>query len=101
MTRNLQVEKATPSVVPLRKRKRDGSEYRRRPEVEEALALLVQLSASEVARRARIEERDHPDYLPSECVLYFVRRLDPQDEEGALQDLFKILRHRVLKAVPV
>lgn len=101
MTRKPQANQVTPSVAPLRKRKRDGSEYHRRPEVEERLALLVQLPAREIARRASIEDASDPDYLPSECVLYFVRRLDRHHDEAALHDLFKILRARVSKAVPV
>jgi DNA-directed RNA polymerase specialized sigma24 family protein len=101
MTQDADGTRATLSIAPLRKRKLDGSEYHRRPEVEEALALLLQLPTSEVVRRASIVETDHSDYVPTECVLYFVRRLDSRDDEEALHDLFKILRQRVLKAVPV
>ncbi len=82
--------------------KPDGTPYERPKEVEEALAGLSRLPASELVRRAGIEETDHPDYVPSECVLYFVRRPSSfGDDENALHDLFVTLRERVLQAVPV
>jgi RNA polymerase sigma factor (sigma-70 family) len=101
MNRNLAAKPATASVALLRKLKPDGSAYDRRTEVEAELILLVQLPPSEVALRAKIEDASHPGYLPTECLVYFVRRLDPHKDSSALHDLFNILRQRVLKAVPV
>lgn len=100
MNQNLATNPATP-VAPLRRLMPDGSPYYRRPEVEEALAVLVQLPPTEVASRAKIKDTDHRDYLPTECVLYFIRRWDPIKDGSAFHDLFNILRQRILRAVPV
>ena len=61
----------------------------------------MQLPASELVRRARIEQAEDPDYVPSECVLFFVRRPSIGDDETVFHDLFVVLRQRVLRAVPV
>jgi hypothetical protein len=100
MTQNFDTEKVTPSIAPLRMRKPDGSPYCRPKETEAALAILLQLPASELLARARIEDSENSDYVPSECVLYFVRRPTFNDE-SVHRDLFIILRNRVLRAVPV
>ena len=70
MTQNVERKRATPPVAPLRMRRPDGTPYERPKEVEQALAGLLQLPASELVRRARIEQAEDPDYVPSECVLF-------------------------------
>src|SRR5690349_11611163 len=91
---------ADSKVAPLRKQKPDGTKYRRPAEVRDTLAILLDLQPLEVAARARVADPESPDYVPSECVLYFVRRLDAEKHAGALRDLFEALRKRVLRAVP-
>lgn len=99
MNESIAPKRTHPSVAPLRKRRPDESLYARPHEIEESLASLVCLSARELVERSRILDPEDPAYLPSECVLYFVRRLDFGDE--AFRDLFGVLRQRVLRAVPV
>lgn len=99
MNQKVAPEGTPPTVAPLRKRKPDGSLYARPDEVEVSLASLVRLPTRELVERSRIMDPEDPDYLRSECVLYFVRRLDFGDE--AFRDLFEVLRQRVLRAVPV
>ncbi len=101
MSQNVDRERATPSVAALRTRKPDGTLYERPKEVEETIAILSLLPASELAERACIEDANHPDYVPSECVLYFIRRPAFGEDNSALRELFVILRQRVLRAVPV
>src|SRR4051812_41555275 len=101
MTQNVDQKRATPSVAPLRMRRPDGTPYERPKEVEQALAGLLQLPASELVRRACIEEVQDPDYIPPECVLYFIRQPTFAGNENALHDLFVVLRQRVFRAVPV
>ena len=101
MTQNIDRERASPSVAPLRMQKPDGSLYDRPKKIEEALAVLSRLPATEVVERARIEDPDEPGYVPPECVLYFVRRPSLINREDALRELFMILRRRVLRAVPI
>lgn len=94
-------KRATPSATPLRMRKPDGTPYDRPKEIDEVLAVLSQLPARELDERARIEDPNHPSYVPPECILYFVRRLTSDKDEPLLRELFKVLRQRVLRAVPV
>lgn len=101
MTQDLAREGVAPSVAPLRMKRPDGKLYDRPKEIEAALTVLLQSPANEIVRRARIEGADDPDYVPSECVLYLVRRPSTGIDEAALQELFTILRRRVLRAVPV
>ena len=61
---------------------------------------MNKLPSGEVAERARIGDTDHPDYVSSECLLYFVRRMKA-DDDCILQGLFLVLRRRVLQAVPM
>ncbi len=101
MTQNVDRKRATPSVAPLRMQKPDGTPYERLKQVEQELAGLLQMPSSELVRRARIAEPEEPDYVRSECVLYFVRRPAFVDDETTLHDLFGVLRQRVFHAVPV
>jgi DNA-directed RNA polymerase specialized sigma24 family protein len=101
MTQNVEKEEALPSVTPLRMRKPDGSLYCRPEEIEETLTVLLRLPTRELVERSRIEDAEAPNYVPSECMLYFVRRLSFSDDEDSLRDLFLILRQRILRAVPV
>ena len=99
MNQNVALEEPQPSVAPLRMRKPEGDLYARPSEVEAMLATLVSLPSRELVERCRIADTTDRDYVPSECILYFVRRLDFGDE--AFRDLFVVLRQRLLRAVPV
>jgi len=99
MNQNVALEGTQPSVAPLRKRQPEGDLYVRPSEIETALATLVSLPSRELVERFRITDTTDPDYVPSECVLYFVRRLDFGDE--SFRDLYAVLRQRLLRAVPV
>ncbi len=86
-------------VVPLRKQTVDGTCFRP-PEIEQSLVALEQLPIEEVARRAAINDADHPEFVPSECVLYFVRQSKANGDSAPYRDLFTALRKRVCRAVP-
>ncbi len=101
MTEAVDGEGQSMPVAPLRKKHENGELYCRPPEVEPALAVLLPLAAHELVERARIKDAKDPRYVPSECVLYFVRRPSSLNDESALRELFAILRQRVIAAVPV
>lgn len=88
----------SPTVVPLRKEK-DGQLYVRPANVEVAIAELSRLTKEEFVER--IEAKDSPDSVPSECLLYFVRRPPFDADKDVLFTLFAAIRQRVMKAVPV
>jgi transposase InsO family protein len=60
-------------IAPLQKKRLDGRLYTRDPKVEALLGELVALSRDDLLARCRIRERSDPHYVPSECLLHFVR----------------------------
>lgn len=99
MTSNA-VSPGSSPIVPLRLRTTDRIPYVRPPEISLALTALSALPVELLVERAKIRDSSHAEYVPSECVLYFVRH-PPSADSGAQYELFKILRQRVLAAVPV
>ncbi|MFP2959189.1 DNA-binding response regulator [Myxococcus sp. 1LA] len=61
---------------------------------------LEALSRADLVARVQISQREDPHYVPSECLLYFVRA----NRAGALDDsaekLYKILLERVRRCLP-
>lgn len=88
-------------IVPLRKQCDDGTTYFRPTEIEDALTALYQLPIAEVARRASVSDPEDPEYVPSECLVHFVRQSKVNGDNTPYQDIFSALRNRVLRAVPV
>jgi DNA-directed RNA polymerase specialized sigma24 family protein len=88
-------------ITPLRKRSADGGAYFRPPAIEELLAALSQMTIEEVARRARIDGHHNMEYVPSECLVYFVRQSKYCGDDDAYRDIFVSLRQRLLQSVPV
>lgn len=101
MSHNVGSEAAVTSVAPLRKCQEDGSLYHRPKEIEEALGELVRLPAGKLLERCRINDPEASGYVPSECLVYFVRRPVLGGADDLFRELFLLLRQRVLRAVPV
>jgi hypothetical protein len=57
-------------AAPLRKRTLQGATYQRSPHIESLLDELAQLPRSELLERCQITDRNAPDYVPSECLMY-------------------------------
>ncbi len=85
---------------PLRKKRADGSLYSRPTEVEATIAALQLLPIKEIAERAKIQDPQSSEYVPSECLLYFVRRTREATEIDDFRELFLSLRQRILAATP-
>lgn len=90
-----------PQIIPLRKRRPDGTTYSRPEPIQQALDVLLRLPLKVVVDRSRLTDQSNPDYVPSECLLYFVRRSRDARNEASLGDLFTILRERVLRSVRI
>ncbi len=81
--------------VALKRKEKDGTPYRRPPEIE---AWIERLEAVDVA--ARILQFDgiskkRPEYVPTEAVLHFLRRAWAEGEHGQFEKIFRILLKRV------
>jgi hypothetical protein len=88
------------AVTPLRKRSLDGVPYTRAPEIEALIAELAVLPRNELAARAEITKRADPGYVPSECLVYFVRATSADNNERWFERLYRILAERVLRSLP-
>ena len=87
-------------IVPLTKRKKDGSRYVRPDNIEPLLAPLADLPRDVLLERARIRDRKSPHYVPSECLLHFIRASRRDNSDAWFERLYKELVERVLRAVP-
>lgn len=97
---NLAATKETAVIEPLRKTSLAGRTYARTQEIEATLGELTYLSRAEIARRAKITRSADPDFVPSECLLYFLRvgRGDNSDQNFAA--LYRVLVERVRRQLP-
>lgn len=87
-------------ITPLRKCTRDGKLYTRRPRIEAKIIELLSLSRSELITRCKIRQRTDPEYVPSECLVYFIRVSRTDNLDTYFEQLYKILAERVLRHLP-
>ena len=85
---------------PLRKKKEGGSLYARSPDVAASIDALLVLGRDDLLERCKISDSRHPDFVKSECILHFVRLAKTDNDDVHFEELFKILRTRVLRALP-
>jgi hypothetical protein len=85
----------------LRKRKDGGELYRRRDEVEALIDQLEQLPRDEQIARMRIASPTHPDFLPPECLLHFIRKSKRDNSTRQFELMYKALIARVERAATV
>lgn len=87
-------------IAPLTKEKGDGSLYTRPEDIEKKLHALANLPRDELLARAQIRARTDPGYVPSECLLYFVRASRNDNSDAWFEQLYKLLSERVERALP-
>ncbi len=87
-------------IEPLRKKALDGRLYSRFARIEAMLAELMALSRKDLVARSRISKRDDPGYVPSECLLHFVRATRLDNSGNHFEQLYKILAERVWRCLP-
>jgi len=88
------------STTPLRKRRPTGELYTRTAETRAKLSELLALSRDELISRCGIRRRDDPLYVPSECILYFVRVSRADNSSRHFERLYTTLLERVLRRLP-
>jgi hypothetical protein len=85
--------------APLKKKTLEGALYTRRTETTAKLLELFPLTPEELIERCKIEEKDDEGYVPSECLVYFVRQ--SRGSSGLrFEDLYRILASRILRSLP-
>lgn len=88
------------AVNSLRKRRLDGELYERDQKVEALIAELALLPRDELIVRAAVTKRSDLRYVPSECLVYFVRASRRDNNEAWFERLYRILIERVLHSLP-
>ncbi|RWD31651.1 MAG: DNA-binding response regulator [Mesorhizobium sp.] len=88
------------AIVPLRKRRLTGEVYERDPKVQALIAELATLSHDALIAKAQITGRSNPAFVPSECLVYFIRASRRDNNERWFERLYKILTERVLRSLP-
>ena len=83
-------------VTPLRKRSLTGALYERDPKTNALISELAALPRDELIARAAIRKRADPGYIPSECLIYFIRASRRDNNEAWFERLYRILIERVL-----
>lgn len=87
-------------VAPLRKRDLEGNLYTRFPETEALLAELEALPRTDIVSRCEILSARSALYVPTECVLYFVRAGRQVPTDALYERLYKVLIGRLLRQLP-
>lgn len=87
-------------ITPLRKRTLEGALYKRDARIEALLAQLALLPRADLVARCEITDRNDPGYVPSECLMYFVRATRQDNSDQHFERLYKVLLSRLLRALP-
>lgn len=87
-------------IASLRQRKPGGQLYKRVETIEAKLVELEGLPRDELADRCAIRSRGDAGYVPTECLLHFVRASRQDNSEAWFERLYKLLLARVMGALP-
>src|SRR5689334_447089 len=82
----------------LTKVKGDGTPYTRRPHVEGALQKLGALDIRDILERLKVVDQNDPRYVPSECVVYFLRDANLSRNPKVHDAFLRVLRNRAALA---
>ena len=88
------------SPSPLSKCFPDGSPYTRPPEVEAVLGRIIDLGREQVVRALDVRRTDHPDHIPSECLVHLLRRTRLDNRDDYFERLYKCLMDRIDRVLP-
>ena len=84
----------------LEKKKPDGDLYTRVDTIETRIGVLERLSRDELLDLCALS-KSHSDYVPSECLLYFVRASRSDNNDVWFDRLSKILIQRLRHSLPL
>ena len=87
------------TVRPLTKCKADGTRYERVPLVQEAMESVAGMTFEKALVRSQITDRAESGYLPPECLVYFVREAQRQDQRRFASSFMEALLKRCVRAI--
>ncbi|HAX20337.1 MAG TPA: RNA polymerase subunit sigma-24 [Hydrogenophaga sp.] len=79
----------------LKRKDKDGKRYERPPEIEACIETLDALDAGVRLSRFDGASKKHPQYVPTEAVLHFLRRAWVDGDQGQFEKIFRILLKRI------
>lgn len=88
-------------IEPLRMKYPNGVLYRRRDEIETLLDHFEQLPRYDLIELMKITTPTHPDFVPAECILHFVRKSKLDNSDRQFEIMYRALIARVAKAATV
>lgn len=80
---------------PLKNKTKDGSLYNRQPEIEAGIETLEGIESSKRIQLFQEPDKSHQDYVPSEMLVYFLRRAWRQGKKNEFEQIFKLLIQRI------
>lgn len=84
---------------PLKRKKKDGTSYERPPEIEAWLKRLETVEAAERLRQFATLSRKSLGHVPSEALVYFLRKAWADGMQGDFEKIFRILMKRIEKSL--
>ena len=87
-------------IPPLRKRTRKGVPYTRPPEIEELIVESFSHPFGKFLARAQINDRKHPEYLPSEVLVHRIRATRHAETDEQFNALYPVLHQRIYRSCP-
>jgi hypothetical protein len=89
------------STIPaLTRRRRDGTLYTRRVDVEKSLAKLIGLPRGELLAALRIRDAGSEHYIRSECIIHLIRAARHDNDQAYFGALYRELMRRLASALP-
>ena len=84
-------------IPPLRKVSPAGDLYARRPAIETLIGHCCEMPFEALIERAGIKDRRHPDYLPSEVLVHYLRATRSDNTDRRFEKLYDIVIARLVR----
>jgi hypothetical protein len=88
------------NIIPLRKSEPDGATYTRPENIELFIRATLDWPFEKLVERAKIINRQHPDYVPSEVLMYHLRSTRHDNSDTRFEPLYSIMVTRIEIACP-
>ncbi len=88
------------NLRPLRKKTVDGKLYKRRAQTEALIHTCLELTFEEICNRAAISARSDANYIPSEVLVYFLRKSKSHNSDTQFGILYQLLEKRIKLVCP-
>lgn len=91
---NIEEVQVSVQVQPLTRCNGEGEVYQRTPAVHLQIEKALTMTSSQVVERARILDRQSPDYFQEECLIYLIREFRRRNDGRTVSDLSERLLDR-------